>query len=127
MSNRNAAIEDRAPAAAVLPPAGLPAMGLQAGEGAPERARLPGFGRGLSARVLALTVLFVMLSEVLIYAPSIAGFRLDWLNEKLASGHLATLALEATPDYMIDPQLELTLLCMPAPAWSRCTRRTART
>jgi signal transduction histidine kinase len=100
MSNRNAVIEDRAPAATVLP----------AGEGAPERARLPGFGRGLSARVLVLTVLFVMLSEVLIYAPSIAGFRLDWLNEKLASGHLATLALEATPDYMIDPQLELTLL-----------------
>ena len=71
---------------------------------------LPSFGRGLSARVLALTVVFVMLSEVLIYAPSIARFRLDWLNEKLASGHLATLALEATPDYMIDPQLELTLL-----------------
>jgi signal transduction histidine kinase len=100
MSNRKAAIEDRAPAPTVSP----------AGDGAPERARLPGFGRGLSARVLALTVLFVMLSEVMIYVPSIAGFRLDWLNEKLASGHLATLALEATPDYMIDPQLELTLL-----------------
>ena len=75
-----------------------------------DRIDLPRFGRGLSARVLALTVLFVMLSEVLIYAPSIARFRLDWLTEKLASGHLATLALEATPDYMIDPQLELTLL-----------------
>jgi signal transduction histidine kinase len=74
------------------------------------RIELPTYGRGLSARVLALTVIFVMLSEVLIYAPSIARFRLDWLNEKLASGHLATLALEATPDYMIDPQLELTLL-----------------
>lgn len=74
------------------------------------RIELPSFGRGLSARVLALTVIFVMLSEVLIYAPSIARFRLDWMNEKLASGHLATLALEATPDYMIDPQLELTLL-----------------
>src|ERR1043166_9151756 len=105
MSNRNAAIEDRAPTPTVLTPAGHPH-----GEGAPERARLPGFGRGLSARVLALTVLFVMLSEVLIYAPSIARFRLDWLTEKLASGHLATLALEATPDYIVDPQLELTLL-----------------
>jgi signal transduction histidine kinase len=74
------------------------------------RIELPAFGRGLSARVLALTVLFVMLSEVLIYAPSVARYRLDWLEEKLASGHLATLALEATPDYMIDPQLEITLL-----------------
>lgn len=77
---------------------------------AADRIELPVFGRGLSARVLALTVLFVMLSEVLIYAPSVARYRLDWLTEKLASGHLATLALEATPDYMIDPQLEITLL-----------------
>jgi signal transduction histidine kinase len=100
MSNRNA-VTDR-----TSPPAGKYPVGDQAAE----QARLPGFGRGLSARVLVLTVLFVMLSEVLIYAPSIANFRFDWLNNKLASGHLATLALEATPDYMIDPQLELTLL-----------------
>ncbi|HVM83901.1 MAG TPA: HAMP domain-containing sensor histidine kinase [Candidatus Binatia bacterium] len=97
-------------------PTTLPPVAQPAGErpAVAERDRgrieLPGFGRGLSARVLALTVVFVMLSEVLIYAPSIARFRLDWLEEKLASGHLATLALEATPDYMIDPQLELTLL-----------------
>jgi len=71
---------------------------------------LPGFGRGLSARLLALTVCFVMLSEVLIYAPSIARFREGWLQERLASAYLAILALEATPDYMIDPELELKLL-----------------
>lgn len=72
--------------------------------------QLPGFGRGLSARLLALTICFVMLSEVLIYAPSIARFRLDWLEEKVSAGHLAILALEATPDYMIDPDLERKLL-----------------
>ena len=77
---------------------------------AKDKIELPGFGRGLSARVLALTILFVMLSEVLIYAPSIARFRLTWLEEKLTTAHLAILALEATPDYMIDPQLELKLL-----------------
>lgn len=71
---------------------------------------LPGFGRGLSARLLALTVCFVMLSEVLIYAPSIARFRETWLEERLANAFLAILALEATPDYMIDPELELKLL-----------------
>src|SRR5512147_3271202 len=75
-----------------------------------DKIELPGFGRGLSARVLALTILFVMLSEVLIYAPSIARFRLTWMEEKLNTAHLAILALEATPDYMIDPQLELKLL-----------------
>jgi len=71
---------------------------------------LPGFGRGLSARLLILTIAFIMLSEVLIYVPSIARFRRDWLEEKLNVGHLAILALETTPDYMIDPQLELKLL-----------------
>ncbi|HWA48672.1 MAG TPA: HAMP domain-containing sensor histidine kinase [Dongiaceae bacterium] len=71
---------------------------------------LPGFGRGLSARLLVLTVCFVMLSEVLIYAPSIARFREAWLQERLANAYLAILALEATPDYMIDPELELKLL-----------------
>src|SRR5688572_23177562 len=71
---------------------------------------LPGFGRGLSARLLDLTVCFVMLSEVLIYAPSIARFREAWLQERLANAFLAILALEATPDYMIDPELELKLL-----------------
>jgi hypothetical protein len=74
------------------------------------RVELPGFGRGLSARLLALTVCFVMVSEFLIYAPSIARFRLDWLEERITAGHLAILALEATPDYMIDPELELELL-----------------
>jgi signal transduction histidine kinase len=75
-----------------------------------EKAALPSFGRGLSARLLALTICFVMVSEILIYAPSIARFRDDWLGEKLANAYLAILALEATPDFMIDPELELRLL-----------------
>jgi signal transduction histidine kinase len=75
-----------------------------------EKAALPNFGRGLSARLLALTVCFVMVSEILIYAPSIARFRNDWLEEHLATSYLAILALEATPDYMIDPELEIKLL-----------------
>jgi signal transduction histidine kinase len=75
-----------------------------------EKAALPNFGWGLSARLLALTVCFVMVSEVLIYAPSIARFRNDWLADRLASSYLAILALEATPDYMIDPELEIKLL-----------------
>jgi signal transduction histidine kinase len=75
-----------------------------------EKAALPNFGRGLSARLLVLTVCFVMVSEVLIYAPSIARFRDDWLEDRLATSYLAILALEATPDYMIDPELEIKLL-----------------
>lgn len=65
---------------------------------------------GLSARLLLLTVLFVMLSEILIYVPSIARFRRDDLGERLAKAHLAMLALEATPDNMVGKELETTLL-----------------
>ena len=75
-----------------------------------EKAALPNFGRGLSARLLVLTVCFVMVSQVLIYAPSIARFRDDWLEARLVNSYLAVLALEATPGYMIDPELEIKLL-----------------
>jgi signal transduction histidine kinase len=65
---------------------------------------------GLSARLLVLTIAFVMLSEVLIYAPSIARFRKDFLDDKIAASHLATLALEATPDNMVSEELKTELL-----------------
>ena len=71
---------------------------------------LPTAAAGLSARLLVLTVAFVMLAEVLIYAPSIARFRQVYLDERLADAHLAILALEATPDQMVSEELELELL-----------------
>ncbi len=71
---------------------------------------MPGFTRSLSARLLVMTVLFVMVAEVLIYTPSIARFRLNWLDEKLAAGHLATLALVATPQGMVTEELQSELL-----------------
>ena len=71
---------------------------------------MPAFTRSLSARLLVMTVLFVMLAEVLIYTPSIARFRLTWLDEKLAAGHLATLALVETPEGMVTEALERELL-----------------
>ena len=36
---------------------------------------LPPLARNLSARLLLLTIAFVMLAEVLIYAPSVGRFR----------------------------------------------------
>ena len=71
---------------------------------------LPPLAKSLSARLLLLTISFVMLAEVLIYAPSIGRFRLVYLQERLAAGHLAILALEATPDRVIDEALERELL-----------------
>lgn len=71
---------------------------------------MPTLARSLSARLLVLTISFVMLAEVLIYVPSIARFRLSWLEEHIAAAHLATLALEATPSGMVSPELENELL-----------------
>ena len=71
---------------------------------------LPPFLRSLSARLLVLTVIFVMLSEVLIFVPSVARFRLTYLQQHIADGHLAMLALEATPDNMVSQELANELL-----------------
>ncbi|MGB0681722.1 MAG: sensor histidine kinase [Magnetovibrionaceae bacterium] len=65
---------------------------------------------GLSVRLLALTVLFVMLAELLIWTPSISRYRLNYLQDHLANAHLAALALQATPDLMVSKELEQTLL-----------------
>ena len=65
---------------------------------------------GLSERLLLLTVLFVMVAEVLIYVPSIASFRLTWLNDRLAAAQIAAMVLDAAPEEQISQQLEMRLL-----------------
>jgi signal transduction histidine kinase len=64
----------------------------------------------LSARLLVLTISFIMLAEVMIYVPSISRFRLVYLEEKLSAGELASLALDATPDNMVSKELAGDLL-----------------
>jgi hypothetical protein len=66
--------------------------------------------QSLSRRLLVLTVLFVMLSEVLIFVPSIANFRKTWLEQNIGAAQIAALALEATPDNMVSPSLQQELL-----------------
>ena len=66
--------------------------------------------RSLSARLLLLTVFFVMLAEVLIFAPSVARFRENWLTERLGAAHLAILSLDATPDQVVSDKLRMELL-----------------
>ena len=65
---------------------------------------------GLSARLLLLTIGFVMVAELLIYAPSISRFRKTYLEEAVAQAHLAALALEATSDAVVGPDLQNELL-----------------
>ena len=62
----------------------------------------------LSGRFLILTIVFVMLAEVLIFVPSVARFREDYLLLHLERAQIASLVLLA--DDMIDPDLEAELL-----------------
>src|SRR2546429_5059370 len=52
---------------------------------------------GLSAKLLVLTLSFVMIAEVLIYVPSVANFRLNWLNDRLSAAYTAALVFETAP------------------------------
>jgi len=74
----------------------------------PTRRRSTTFG--LSWRILGLVVAAVMTAEVLIFLPSIARFRLVYLEQLIESGTLAALALDATPDNMVTEQVKLALL-----------------
>ena len=67
------------------------------------------FLNSLSGRFLILTVIFVMLAEVLIFVPSVARFREDYLLNRLERAQIASLALLAT-ESMIDQRLEAELL-----------------
>ncbi len=67
------------------------------------------FFKTLSGRLLILTVIFVMLAEVLIFVPSVARFRQDYLLSRLERSQIAALSQIAAED-MISPALEAELL-----------------
>jgi len=65
---------------------------------------------GLSGKLLVLTIVFVMLAEVLIFVPSIANYRLNWLHDRLAAAHTAALVLDAAPRGMVPESLARQIL-----------------
>ncbi len=68
------------------------------------------FFKTLSGRFLLLSFLFVMVAEVLLFVPSVSNFRLGYLQDRLELAQLASLALLATPDDMVAPELADELL-----------------
>jgi signal transduction histidine kinase len=72
------------------------------------RRRRPSFG--LSWRIMGLVVAGVMTAELLLFLPSIARFRMAYLNQLIESGTLAALALDATPDNMVTEEVKRQLL-----------------
>ena len=71
--------------------------------------RRKSFLNTLSGRFLMLTVIFVMLAEVLIFVPSIARYRADFMLTRLKQAQIAALTQLAAED-MVSPDLEKELL-----------------
>ncbi len=65
---------------------------------------------GLSAKVLVLTIIFVLLGEVMIFIPSIGNFRIQWMKTRVAQAEIAALAAEAAPDAILDDALRTEIL-----------------
>lgn len=51
--------------------------------------------RSLSSKLLLLTILFVMIAEVLIFVPSIANFRVTWLQQHLNTAAAASVLISS--------------------------------
>jgi signal transduction histidine kinase len=66
--------------------------------------------RGLPAKLLILTGAFVLLAETLIFFPSIASYRVTWLQERLTTAQLAALTSDAFPGGQVPSALRADLL-----------------
>lgn len=55
---------------------------------------MPRLFRGLSGRLLWLTIIFVMLAEILIFVPSVAGMRMNWLRDRLDTAAAAGIVID---------------------------------
>ncbi len=70
----------------------------------------PGLRFGLSGKLLLLTIPLILIVEILIYVPSIANFRVNRLNDRLAAANTAALVLDAAPSGMVPDALARQIL-----------------
>ena len=64
------------------------------------------FFRGLSGRLLFLTVVFVMLAEVLIFVPSVANMRIRWMEDRLNTAAAAGVVVDGLQDVQLSRPLQ---------------------
>ncbi len=67
---------------------------------------MPRLLRGLSARLLLLTVAFVLIAEAFIFVPSAANAYRRWVRARLDQAEIAALAALAAPDRIVEFGLE---------------------
>ncbi|MBB4210938.1 signal transduction histidine kinase /histidine kinase [Rhodothalassium salexigens DSM 2132] len=64
----------------------------------------------LSLRLLALIVSTILVIDVLVYLPSVAKFRRDFLSQRMAAAQIAALSLTEMPGHAVSEALKETLL-----------------
>ena len=107
VSSSGARVDPKVPESA--PASSTRAAGKPGGMGQRE-VPSPRLMQGLSAKLLVLTVLFVMVGEVLIFLPSIANFRVTWLEDRIKAAQIAALVVKAAAGQPLSEQLRRALL-----------------
>src|SRR5437764_11359644 len=76
------------------------------------RARRPRFfwPGGLSARLLTLTILFVVSAGALALPPALAAYETQWLLDRIRAAELASMAPDVAPDRKVSQQIATQLL-----------------
>jgi len=69
-----------------------------------------GWFDSLSVRLFLVTILAILLVEFLVFLPSAASYRANWLNERVQAARIAALSLEAAPSRMVSDELSNELL-----------------
>ncbi len=69
-----------------------------------------GWRHGLSFRLFGLTVGIILIVELLVFIPSAAGFRFNWLEQKVQAGRIVALSLEAAPSRIVSQELATEML-----------------
>lgn len=69
-----------------------------------ESNQVPGPFSGLSAKLVATIIIVILVVEIIIYLPSVANFRGNWLDDKLSVGAVAARVLDVVPDVMDLPE-----------------------
>lgn len=69
-----------------------------------------GWFDSLSVRLFLVTIFAILLVEFLVFLPSAASYRQNWLNERVQAARIAALSLEAAPSRMVSDELSNELL-----------------
>ena len=85
---------------------------MTSGHAQQQNGRFARFGQAgsLGRRLLLLTIAFVMVAEVLIFLPSAAAFRSNWLRSRIQAARLAAIAVEIAPNMEVSDEIASRLL-----------------